>query len=95
MKLTPEQIENIILMAELFFTPAEISVNIEAHNDEFLQEINTTGSDAWKAYTTGKIKGEFKLRTGIMTAAEHGSHPAQQLMLQIKADSEVKSAIDA
>jgi len=30
-----------------------------------------------------------------MTAAEHGSHPAQQLMLKIKEDSEVQSQINA
>lgn len=94
MNLTPEQIENIILMAGLFFTPMEIAVNIEVEQNAFLQEINETKSEAYKAYTSGKIKGQFKLRTGIMTAAEHGSHPAQQLMLQILQESEVKIKID-
>jgi hypothetical protein len=94
MNLNKEDLENITAMAGLFFTPAEIAINLQLDESEFNEQINIPGSDIKRAYDTGIITGKIKLRTGIMIAAEHGSSPAQQLMLQILQESEVKRKID-
>ena len=89
MKLAQEEKDSIISYAELFFTPQEIARNLEIPYDVFESELMDHDSEISKAVFTGKLQGEYKLRTAIMNMADHGSHPAQQLMLKIKEESEV------
>jgi hypothetical protein len=94
MKLDKEQLDNITAMAGLFFTPKEIATNLQVDEIGFKEQLKLSGSDINKAYESGRILGDIKLRTGIMNAAEHGSGPAQQMMQKIKEDSDVQSKID-
>jgi hypothetical protein len=94
MNLNNDDLENITAMSGLFLTPSEIAINLNVDESEFIEQINIPGYDVKRAYDTGIILGKIKLRTGIMIAAEHGSSPAQQLMLQLLHESEVKRKID-
>lgn len=94
MNLNSDELAIITKMAGLFFTPREIAINLQVTEADLREHIAKHGSDIEKAYSAGIILGDIKLRTGIMQAAEHGSNPAQVLMLKIKEDSEVQSKID-
>ena len=91
MKLNPEEIQVIKDMAGFFYTPAEIAINLQVDPDDFKAELKKKESELFEAYKTGLLTGDLRLRSGIMKAAEHGSHPAQQLMWKIKEDSEIKA----
>lgn len=95
MKLTPEEIGSIRLMAGLFFAPDEIAFNLEIDTEQFRVLINSKSGDEYTAFISGQLTGDLRLRAGIMNAAEHGSHPAQQLMLKIREESIIKAAINA
>jgi hypothetical protein len=93
MKFTAEEIDCIREMAGLFFTPEEIAINLEVNTNNFINEIKSKSGDAYFAFISGSLTGDLKLRSGIMKAAEHGSHPAQTVMLKIKEDSEIKASM--
>lgn len=90
MHLTGEQISEIEQMAELFFSPEEIAVNIEVDPDLLSDEIYSGSGEAFQAYTRGWMKGEIPLRKSIVQAANNGSNPAQQMLLNIKHRTEIK-----
>lgn len=95
MKFNPEEIESIREMAGLFFSPGEIAVNLEVDPDDFKSLIKSKTGDEYTAFISGYLTGDIRLRSGIMKAAAHGSHPAQQLILKIKEESEIKASIHA
>lgn len=80
MHLTEEQLKEIESMAQLFFTPEEIAVNIEVDPDELLLLIKSQSGPAYKAYMSGRLSSEIELRKAIQLSALHGSSPAQQMM---------------
>jgi len=90
MLLNEEQISEIEHMAELFFSPEEIALNIEIDPDLLADEIYSGEGDAFQAYTRGWMRGEIPLRKSIAQAASNGSNPAQQMLLNIKHRTEIK-----
>ena len=80
MNLNKEQIETIEEMAQLFYSPEEIAVNIEEDPDELRPLILAKTGAAYNAYMKGWLTGDIALRQSIARAAENGSNPAQQMM---------------
>ncbi|MEI7424193.1 MAG: hypothetical protein WCK18_18970 [Prolixibacteraceae bacterium] len=90
MNLNEEQLKEVAEMAGLFFSIEDVADNLELDQSqlETLQlnmELKT--GDFYKAYRTGWLKSEVKLRKSIEKAAENGSNPAQQMMLNFQNQS--------
>ncbi len=88
--LNNTELEEIQAMAELFYTPEEISENLEIDYEDFRQAMARKDNEIYRAFRMGWISGDMKLRKGIALAAEHGSNPAQQMLMQLKEKSEIK-----
>ncbi len=91
MNLSEDQLKEIEEMAGLFFSIEDITDNLQL-DDEALQEIQNEvelkQGTFYLAYRSGWLRSEVKLRRSIEKAAENGSNPAQQMMLNFQ-----KSAI--
>jgi len=83
-------LDEIRAMAELFYTPDEIAENLNMDPDEFRELIASRKGEVYRAFRTGWLTGDIKLRKGIALAAEHGSNPAQVMLKQIRDESEIK-----
>ncbi len=88
--LTEEQTKEIIDMAELFFPPEDIAINIGMPVEEFNLELLSQEGEVFMAFKTGWLKGEIPLRKSIAQASANGSNPAQIKMFELKRDSEMK-----
>jgi hypothetical protein len=93
MNLTTEQLKQVEELAELFFTPGDIALIIEADKDKFCRSCVLHGKIR-KAFDKGRLLGEAKIRKSIKELAENGSAPAQQLILKIKQESELRNIIE-
>lgn len=80
MHLTEEHYSEIERMAALFFTPAEIAINLEVDPDDFTALILSQNSPAAQAYSRGRLTTDMQLRAAILQSALNGSSPSQQLM---------------
>jgi len=78
--LNEAQLSTIEMMAELFYSPEEIAINIEVDPDDFTTTLKAKEGDAFKYYMKGWLQGDITLRRAIAKAAENGSSPAQQMM---------------
>lgn len=87
MNLSEEQIEEIEEMAGLFYSLEDIADNIEIDLDELEKSITLKEGEIYKAYRRGWISGDMTLRKSIAKAAENGSNPAQQMMLNFQKKS--------
>ena len=85
--MTKEQLEEVKQMAGLFFSIRDIADNLEL-DEESLEKISADmqlrRGEFFKAYRTGWLTSEIKLRKSIEQAAENGSNPAQQMMLNFQ-----------
>ena len=90
MQLTEEQINEITDMAQLFFAPEDIAINIGVDTEEFKISLLAETGPAYFAFKKGWLLGEIPLRKSIARAAQNGSNPAQVKMLELKQDSEIK-----
>jgi hypothetical protein len=81
MNLSEEQLKEVEEMAELFFNVNEIAANIEADAEALDLEMEMKRGLFYRAYMKGWLKGDVALRRSIAKAAENGSSPAQQMML--------------
>jgi hypothetical protein len=89
MNLSEEQIKDIEQMAELFYSPEEIAINIEVDADEFKAQILAKSGAPFTAYMSGFFRGDMQLRKGIAQAAANGSNPAQQMLREIQKQNKI------
>jgi len=91
MNLTEDQLSEIEQMAGLFFSIEDIADNLEC-NDQQLEDIQLDcqlkQGEFYKAFRRGWLTSEVKLRKSIEKAAENGSNPAQQMMLNFQKQSQ-------
>ena len=80
--MTVEKIEKIRELAGLFFTYEEIAILIEANPDEFIAEVKNNNTDIYKAYISGKMEGEYKIRKKTYERAIKGSPAAEEILLK-------------
>jgi len=90
MEIDQEQLEEITNMAQLFFPPEDIAINIGVDPEEFKTFLLAQSGPAYFAFKKGWLLGEIPLRKSIAQAAQNGSNPAQVKMLELKQDSEIK-----
>ncbi len=81
MYLTQVQLDKITELAHLTVTPRLIAIAIEADEDEFIEAINISGSQARIAFFTGVLNQMVETRSAIIKAAQNGSNPAQSELL--------------
>jgi hypothetical protein len=87
MNLTEDQLKEIEDMAGLFFSVEDIADNLELDESqlETLQlDMQLKRGQFYKAYRKGWLISEVKLRRSIEKAADNGSNPAQQMMLNFQ-----------
>lgn len=87
MNLTEEQLSEVEEMAGLFFSIDNIADNLEldeAELETIKLDFELKRGDFYKAYRKGWLTNEVKLRKSIEKAADNGSNPAQQMMLNFQ-----------
>jgi hypothetical protein len=84
MNLSAEQLSELEEMAGLFFSIEDISDNLEVDSEELEKLISLKSGEIYKTYKRGWLKGDITLRKSIAKAAENGSNPAQQMMLNFQ-----------
>ena len=94
MHLTTEQLDEITIMAELFYSPADIADNLEVNKEDFVLSFHSSQGDIYKAYRKGWLTSDIKLRKSIMQSAENGSNPAQQMLRQIQQETQSKGSYE-
>lgn len=94
MHLTQEQLDEVTTMAQLFYSPSDIAINIEVDPEEFALAISAQHNEIYKAYRRGWLTSDIKLRKSIMASAENGSNPAQQMLRQIQQETEAKKSYE-
>ena len=91
MNLSEEQLSEIEEMAGLFFAIEDIADNLElteAQVEDLLLDCQLRVGEFYKAYRRGWLTSEVKLRKAIEKAAENGSNPAQQMLLDFQKQSQ-------
>ena len=91
MNLSEEQLSEIEEMAGLFFAIEDIADNLElteAQVEDLLLDCQLRVGEFYKAYRRGWLSSEVKLRKAIEKAAENGSNPAQQMLLDFQKQSQ-------
>lgn len=83
MHLSEEQLRAVEEMGYRLFSPELTAINIEVDEYEFVEEIETPGTEIRKAYYKGIIRQETELREAIIKAAGNGSNPAQEQLLRL------------
>jgi len=91
MNLSEEQLSEVQEMAGLFFAIEDIADNLElteAQVEDLLLDCQLRQGEFYKAYRRGWLIAEVKLRKAIEKAAENGSNPAQQMLLDFQKQSQ-------
>lgn len=94
MNLSEEQLSVVEEMAGLFYGPEDIALNLGLTPDEtdlFLiaRENQDTTLPIISAFFKGRLSSEILLRKAIKQAAQNGSSPAQQIMLNFYRESKI------
>ncbi len=84
MNLSEEQLSEVEQMGELFYSIDDIADNIGVDAEELAAVMELRAGKVWEAYRRGWLKGDLALRRSIAKAAENGSNPAQQMMLNLQ-----------
>jgi hypothetical protein len=86
MNLTTQQLEQLKIMAGLFFSVQDILIALEIPlylEEEFSNLIICEKEHpVFQAYHKGRLTAETQLRQAIRQAALNGSNPAQSTMLE-------------
>lgn len=83
-QFTKEEKALIEQMAELFYSPGEIAINLEVDADEFSILIKAGGNEVHTAFYQGWFKGDMALRLSISKSSANGSSPAQTMLKQLQ-----------
>lgn len=89
-QLTEEELKTIEDMAELFYSPDEIAINLQIDADDFALQIKAGNNEIHNSFYTGWFKGDMELRKSIAQASKNGSSPAQTMMKQMQDKSKAK-----
>ena len=90
--VTAEVLQELEVMAGLFFGVKEIAITLGWNSDQLEQfeltlEIMDVDDPLYCAYYKGRIAAEVELRQAIKQAAKNGSNPAQITMLNFQLNS--------
>lgn len=75
--MNAEQLSTIEEMAYQLFTPSQIALILEVDCDDFLTEVEASGTPVHKAYYSGYLRQLSETRRDTIKAARNGSNPAQ------------------
>lgn len=94
MNLSEEQLKEVEEMAGLFFSPFDISVNLELTGNDrenFIAaiELKALREPYVMAYMRGWLRTEIELRKAIKQSALNGSSPSQQMMTNYQRENRV------
>lgn len=88
--ITEQDLQEIRINAELFFTPKEIAIMLEIDTVSFVEAVHEEGTDVYKAFYGGRLQSEVDLRKSIIKLAKSGSSPAQTMALDMFKQSKIK-----
>lgn len=89
-QLTEDDLATIREMAELFYSFEDICTCLEVEKEDFFEDFYARTGEFYRAYMTGYLTGDMKLRKSIQASANNGSHPAQQLLLKMQEDLSIQ-----
>jgi len=94
MNLNEQQLTEVEELAGLFFSPADVAINLELDEDEtdcFVAavECKSTSAPIVAAYMRGWLSADITLRKAIKQSALNGSSPSQQMMLNYQKESRI------
>ena len=94
MNLSEEQLSVVEEMAGLFYGPFDISINLgitgnDRENFMAAIELKAMSEPAVLSYLKGRLSTDMLLRKAIRQAAQNGSSPAQQMMLNFFKESQI------
>lgn len=89
-QFTEDELKLIEEMAELFYSPGEIAINLQVDPEEFNLQIKVGENQIHNSFYTGWFKGDIELRKSIAQASKNGSSPAQTMMKQFQDKSKAK-----
>ena len=93
MNFSQEQLEQTTEMGSLFFSPEQVSLNLELPDQEaelFASSVflKNTAHPLVAAYLQGWLTTDIALRKAIRQSAMNGSSPSQQLLLSYQKDAQ-------
>lgn len=88
MKYSPEQLNKIEELAQLYTRPSEIAIFIDVPEEDFKADINSEGHPARKAYIKGKLSQKLEIRRQMATLARVGSPAAIEMSEKALLDME-------
>ena len=88
MKYSADQLAKIKEQASQFMRPEHIALLINVDPEEFRRNIKHRGSEAWKAYETGKAETILELRKEELKLAKLGSPLAVEMVNKFRIDQE-------
>lgn len=90
--LSEEELKQITDLAALFFTPREIALMMELHQEDFVSSCEAPNfyPKVYNAFHSGRLQSEVDLRTRIIKLAKSGSSPAQTMALDLLNKSKLK-----
>lgn len=89
MNLNEAELEVVMEMSALFYSPKEIAVALEVDPDAFITEVRSECGDIYRTYMKGYLEGDIGLRKSVMESALHGSSPAQAMMREIQKSGKI------
>lgn len=88
MQYSAEQLENIKELSSQLMRPEHIALLLEIDFEEFKRKIKHKGSEAYKAYETGKAETILELRKQEIKLAKLGSPLAVDMVHRFIVDQE-------
>lgn len=88
--ITQEELLQVEELAQLYFTPKEISVMLEIKYAEVKDTIENEEGNFYEAFMRGRLQSETDLRKSIMMLAKAGSSPAQTMAMDLLNKSKAK-----
>lgn len=76
-------------LGSLMYSPEQTAQVLDL-TPELVEELNTEGTELYRAYWTGWYEADIKIRNSIFDLAARGSSPAQAMALSMKNAAEAR-----
>ncbi len=88
--ITADELTSVCDLSALFFTPKEISLQMELRYSDVIEAMEDESSGFYQQFYKGRLQSEVELRKSVIKLAKSGSSPAQTMAMDILNKSKVK-----
>lgn len=86
-KLTEEELNNLKEYGAVLMPLDKVAIIFQVNQEEFINEVKNSQTEANKAYYTGFYLTEIEIRKSIISLAKGGSSPAQTQAIKLWEDA--------